>query len=101
MARTRGTKPLPLPEFLLMKLHEHGFWQLDVGPHPRPWRSMKAPDLKVWVVRSNLPGSDEVVVSFGTPYGAQRLPADVAAGLIVLKLQEGSNPNRPMGLTHT
>lgn len=87
MAKIHGRTPLPLPDSVQLALTNFGFVQM-AGEEPRPWRHPAMPHFTVRLVRTNMPGEQDVVMSLnaGAP---QRVSPDVAVAMLMLLLPVG------------
>ena len=59
MSKTHGRSPLPIPQALDVALRGLGM-TLIPEETPALYRCPTAPDVWLWVARSNMPGSDDV-----------------------------------------
>jgi hypothetical protein len=94
MARTAGTKALPLSDFLDAGLRSRGFRPVQprvVGIHS--WRHPKHRDLTLDLHRGNLPGSTDVAVLIGDR-PITRMGEDALLALLDWEISNRDSPNQ-------
>lgn len=98
MSKTHGRTALPLPASLRTGLEGLGMVVMT-ATEPPVWRHPLAPELRLTVVASNIPGDTAVLATWGTK--PDRVEADVLLAQAFLKVEAARRGESRMPLAST